>query len=241
MLITTTDGIIRLCMALVLGGLIGYERQAQSMAAGLRTHTLVCVGACLCMLVSINMAVDYRMLYDVGSSDPERIAAQVISGVGFLGAGAIMANQRERIVRGLTTAASIWAVAAIGLVVGAGYLALATAGTVIMFVVLTVFIRVDRLLNRHYRKTYILRVSMKNTISQMKRLHAFLSDHDLHIQSFQTISPEEEPPYIILDVMVTSAWYIKQHDILLELMAMKGVRTAVLQSVGEQEKKDYHP
>ena len=82
---------------------------------------------------------------------------------------------------------------------------------------------------------------MKNTISQMKRLHAFLSDHDLHIQSFQTISPEEEPPYIILDVMVTSAWYIKQHDILLELMAMKGVRTAVLQSVGEQEKKDYHP
>ena len=104
-MISTEDSIIRLIMALILGGLIGYERQAQSKSAGLRTHTLVCVGSCLCMIISINIAMDYYFTFGYNNSDPERIAAQVVSGVGFIGAGTILANQKDRSVRGLTTAA----------------------------------------------------------------------------------------------------------------------------------------
>ena len=85
-MISTEDSIIRLIMALILGGLIGYERQAKSKSAGLRTHTLVCVGSCLCMIISINIAMDYYFTFGYNNSDPERIAAQVVSGVGFIGA-----------------------------------------------------------------------------------------------------------------------------------------------------------
>ena len=135
-MISTEDSIIRLIMALILGGLIGYERQAQSKSAGLRTHTLVCVGSCLCMIISINIAMDYYFTFGYNNSDPERIAAQVVSGVGFIGAGTILANQKDRSVRGLTTAAGLWAVSAIGLVVGAGYLVIACVATALIFLVL---------------------------------------------------------------------------------------------------------
>ena len=120
MMISTSDSIIRLVVAIILGGLIGYEREARSQSAGLRTHILVCLGACLCMIISINIALDFYSVYGYTRSDPERIAAQVISGVGFLGAGTILANQKGHSVKGLTTAASIWGVAAVGLVVGCG-------------------------------------------------------------------------------------------------------------------------
>ena len=133
-MISTEDSIIRLIMALILGGLIGYERQAQSKSAGLRTHTLVCVGSCLCMIISINIAMDYYFTFGYNNSDPERIAAQVVSGVGFIGAGTIIFN--HQIVRGLTTAASLWATAGIGLTAGAGMSWLALAATILTLVAL---------------------------------------------------------------------------------------------------------
>ena len=83
MVISTTDSIIRLCVALILGAIIGYERQAQNKAAGLRTHTLVCVGSCLCMIISINIAMDHFLLYGYRNADPERIAAQVFPASAF--------------------------------------------------------------------------------------------------------------------------------------------------------------
>lgn len=86
------------------------------------------------------------------NADPGRIAAQVVSGVGFIGAGTILANQKERSVRGLTTAAGIWAVSAIGLVVGAGYLVVAIVATALIFLVLTVFVRLDARLEGQFRK-----------------------------------------------------------------------------------------
>jgi putative Mg2+ transporter-C (MgtC) family protein len=128
-MISTEESIIRLLIAIVLGGLIGYEREAQSKSAGLRTHILVCLGSCLCMIISVNIAMEYFFRYGYTNSDPGRIAAQVVSGVGFLGAGTILANQKGRSIHGLTTAASIWVVAAVGLVVGAGYLLTAAAAT----------------------------------------------------------------------------------------------------------------
>ena len=155
MMISTSDSIIRLVVAIILGGLIGYEREARSQSAGLRTHILVCLGACLCMIISINIALDFYSVYGYTRSDPERIAAQVISGVGFLGAGTILANQKGHSVKGLTTAAGIWGVAAVGLVVGAGYLVTAAAATVLIFIVLTVFVRLDKMMRKRGRHSYV--------------------------------------------------------------------------------------
>lgn len=106
---------IRLFVAVVLGGLIGWEREIHDRPAGFRTHILVSVGSALIMIVSIGMS----RMFDGTISDPGRIAAQVVSGIGFLGAGTII---REGVnVKGLTTAASLWTVAGIGLAVGAGF------------------------------------------------------------------------------------------------------------------------
>src|ERR1700723_4688931 len=122
----------RLLVAAVLGSLIGFERERLLWAAGIRTHMLVCVGACLFMIVSA-----YGFAPVLGPNvvlDPSRVAAQVVSGIGFLGAGAILA--RGEIVKGLTTAASIWTVAAVGLAVGGGLYLAASASTVIILIIL---------------------------------------------------------------------------------------------------------
>jgi putative Mg2+ transporter-C (MgtC) family protein len=126
------ETLLRLLLAAVLGSLIGFERERLLWAAGIRTHMLVCVGACLFMIVSV-----YGFSASLGPNvvlDPSRVAAQVVSGIGFLGAGAILA--RGEIVKGLTTAASIWTVAAIGLAVGGGLYFAAGTSTVIILVIL---------------------------------------------------------------------------------------------------------
>jgi len=125
--------IARLGLAALLGGAIGFERERLSWAAGLRTHMLVCVGACLFMIVSAHGFMDVLAYEHVGL-DPSRVAAQVVSGIGFLGAGSILL--RGEIVRGLTTAASLWSVAAVGLAVGGGLYVAAVAATVIILFIL---------------------------------------------------------------------------------------------------------
>ncbi len=115
-MLANSEMLIRLLAAAALGSLVGFERERLLWAAGIRTHMLVCVGSCLIMIVSAFGFADI-LGKDHVVLDPSRIAAQVVSGIGFLGAGSILA--RGEIVKGLTTAASIWAVAAIGLAVGA--------------------------------------------------------------------------------------------------------------------------
>lgn len=122
--------VFKLLLAGLLGGFVGYEREVHEHPAGLRTHILVCMGAAVFTLVSLS--------FGGTSSDPGRVAAQIVSGVGFLGGGAIL--RQGNIVRGLTTAASLWTVAAIGMAVGVGgptYYALATCATGIVFVTLS--------------------------------------------------------------------------------------------------------
>jgi putative Mg2+ transporter-C (MgtC) family protein len=125
--------VVRLLLAAGLGSLIGAERERLVWAAGLRTHMLVSVGACLFMIVSAFGFADILGTPHV-ILDPSRIAAQVVSGIGFLGAGSILL--RGDVVRGLTTAASLWTVAAIGLAVGGGLYAEAVAATVVILVIL---------------------------------------------------------------------------------------------------------
>lgn len=128
--------LIRLSLALILGTLIGIERERGERAAGLRTHALVALGSCLIMIVSAFGFADILGTQNV-ILDPSRIAAQVISGIGFLGAGTILL--RKEIIKGLTTAASIWVVAAIGLACGAGLLVEALITTGFTIIVLTLF------------------------------------------------------------------------------------------------------
>ena len=117
--------ILRLLLAAALGAISGYQRERAGKPAGLRTHTLICIGAALFTIAS---------LYGFGGADPARIAAGIVTGIGFLGAGAII-RTREHIV-GLTTAASIWAVAAIGLAAGAGLYLTSVVTTAVILIIL---------------------------------------------------------------------------------------------------------
>ena len=132
-MLSHSETIIRLLLAAFLGGVIGFERERLSWAAGLRTHMLVSTGACLVMIVSAFGFYDILGTPGV-TLDPSRMAAQVVSGIGFLGAGAILL--RGETVRGMTTAASLWAVAGLGLAIGGGLYVGAIAATIIIFVIL---------------------------------------------------------------------------------------------------------
>lgn len=132
-MISELDILGRLGAAALLGSLIGFERERLMWAAGIRTHMLVAVGSCLFMIVSAYGFEHARMNEHV-VLDPSRIAAQVVSGIGFLGAGSILL--RGQIIRGLTTAASIWTVAALGLACGGGLYFAAVATTVMILIIL---------------------------------------------------------------------------------------------------------
>ena len=148
---------LRIFAAVILGGLIGLERGLKNRAAGLRTHMLVCVGACLIMVTN-------QFIYQTtGTGDPVRMGAQVISGIGFLGAGTIMVTRRHQ-VKGLTTAAGLWTAAGVGLALGIGFYEAAAMGSLAVFVVMTLMQKMD---NRVHRKTkdFDLFVELTPTLS----------------------------------------------------------------------------
>lgn len=127
---------IRLLAALVMGGVIGLERGMKNRPAGLRTYMLVCVGSCLIMMTN------QYIFQATATGDPTRMSAQVVSGIGFLGAGTIVVTQHNQI-KGLTTAAGLWASAAVGLAIGIGFYEAALVGGLAIFVILTLLHRWD--------------------------------------------------------------------------------------------------
>ncbi len=132
------EAILRLMLAMVVGGLVGLEREIHDRPAGLRTHILVCLGAALIMIISVRVSLS---MVGITDSDPARIAAQVVSGIGFLGAGTIL--REGATVRGLTTAASLWMSAALGLGAGAGLYVETGLATALTLVSLSVLSRLD--------------------------------------------------------------------------------------------------
>jgi putative Mg2+ transporter-C (MgtC) family protein len=137
------DYLLGLLLATAFGGIIGLERQLSGKAAGLRTNLLICLGAAVFTIISKQMAAE------TGDSIT-RIASQIVTGVGFIGAGAIIQDRGG--VHGLTTAATIWLVSSIGTACGAGLYVLALVTTIIAVVVLRAFVKVDKSLNKHISK-----------------------------------------------------------------------------------------
>lgn len=154
--------VVRIVVAVILGGLVGLERELRDKPAGFRTIILICVGACVFTILS-QLA---------GGPDREntRIAAQIVTGIGFLGAGAILRDRAS--VLGLTTAATIWAVAAIGMAVGFGYPALATLGTVAILVALLAFNVVEHRIGevRDIQEYHIVAANADDTLGRINSL-----------------------------------------------------------------------
>ncbi len=146
MSITWIDMLLRLLLAAGLSMVIGYNREKLRKPAGIRTHLLVALGSACAMLISLEMLMEYSQV--ASNIDPGRIAGQVITGIGFIGAGTIIRGQDE-LVKGLTTAASVWAVAGIGLACGAGFYLLAIMVTAVVLASLTI---VNILLNYQKKK-----------------------------------------------------------------------------------------
>lgn len=183
--ITHWELALRMIMAVVLGGLIGIEREWSNHAAGFRTHILVCLGSATIMLLSIYGFSEF--VYELNVRvDPARLAAQVISGIGFLGAGAILRN--GNMIKGLTTAASVWVVAAIGLCVGAGFLTGALFCTLMVLISLFLLNKWDKVLVKK-RRFQEIEVRITDHPGALGMLATVLGDHGVQIAAVK-MNPE---------------------------------------------------
>lgn len=214
MSVDVTEIVVRLVVATVIGGLVGAERERRNHPAGLRTHMLVCLGSALLMLMSEDMAARYM---GHTNADPGRIAAQVVSGIGFLGAGTIL---REGLtVRGLTTAASLWVVAALGLAVGGGYYISAFTATILALITLTVLSRLDVFLERG--STYRLEVTLEDRPGQLGAVSAELVRHGIQTRSIQV---DQQDNLLNVDMIVFKHRRADMSDLIQPLLGIEGVR-----------------
>lgn len=187
-------------LAFVLSALIGLERELRQKAAGLRTHTLVGVGAALIMLVSKYGFTDV-LTKNLIVLDPSRVAAQIVSGIGFLGAGLIIV--RRDAIHGLTTAATIWLTAGIGMAAGAGLAGLAAAVTALYFIALYGFPAIVRRLPRLGRSPATLRVSYQDGRGVLRRVLEVCTGAGFSVAEL-TVGPEERRPHPgVVEVVLT--------------------------------------
>jgi len=214
------DIILRLFLSALLGSVIGFERERLDWAAGLRTHMLVCVGATLFMLVSAFGFADVLSNRNV-ILDPSRIAAQVVSGIGFLGAGTIIF--RREVIRGLTTAASLWAVAAIGLSVGGGLYSAAISTTVLVLVILFGLKPIERRLFASRRPQVIILVANRQEIN-IREIESAVEGAGLQLRQI-LIQPGASPEKEQFQIMVGRA----QRERLLDLLERLRVNSAILE------------
>jgi len=195
--VNPTNAVIKLLLSLLLGATIGIERRRKGQIAGLRTFALISMGATLAMLISIYIPQVYLGLKN---GDPGRIAAQVVSGVGFLGAGAII--QMKGSVRGLTTAAGIWMTACIGLAVGAGMYLIAIIATLLIIFIL---VNIERIELRHnfLWESKIIRVKVHGILDEIQSIRDILDANQVHI-SDEFMKYDYENQLTIINFMVRS-------------------------------------
>ncbi|MBM7689350.1 magnesium transporter MgtC [Enterococcus ureilyticus] len=196
-ILTVPEIIIRLCLAMLIGGVIGFERQYKNRPAGMRTHILVCMGATIIALIQVEIAasalqdaINHPELTGVIRSDQARLIAQVVSGIGFLGAGTIIVTKQS--VTGLTTAASLWAVAGLGIAIGMGYYAIAITSFIGVFIALTVVRKVIHVpTTKKLEIRYIHKQETKEFINQ------YFEEHKIEIEdvNFNVVLVEDVQIY----------------------------------------------
>ncbi len=184
-MISEEELFLRLVLSCILGGIIGYERQSRRKSAGLRTNVLVCLGACLIMVLSQAL---YENVEGRTNADPARLAAQVVSGIGFLGAGAIM--KEGLTVTGLTTAACLWVVAGVGLAVGSGFYSGALMTTALVFVTLGSLSRLDDWVD--HEKNIGLNIHTVDKPGKLMEISTCLEDLQLKVRGIKVKADEDE-------------------------------------------------
>ena len=178
-MISEMDIAIRLGVAFLLGAIIGVERELDNQPAGLRTNIILVMGSALAMILSVSLAHRYAPVGGMG--DPARLAAQVISGIGFLGAGAILHAGVN--IRGLTTAATLWTMAVVGLAVGAGFFSAAVIVTITLFIVLSVL---NKLENKLFHPKTIAPITMwiKDGPPDLAEVRKIFAHKHVHLITF---------------------------------------------------------
>ncbi len=209
--------VMRLVLSVVLGGIIGFERQHRGKTAGLRTHILVCLGSCLVAVLSLNL---YYNVQGMTNADPARLAAQVVSGIGFLGAGAIM--KEGPTIKGLTTAASLWVVASVGIAAGVGALVGAVATTVLVVLALEVLPKIDQLYAKRSPRVRDLLIKSLDKPGQIGRIGSCLGGLGVGILQIQ-IEDAEEPGKIYIPVTVKLSEKNELDQVIRELCGIEGV------------------
>lgn len=203
--------LIRLLLAALFGALIGLERERKEWAAGMRTHMMVSVGSCLIMLVSAYGFVDILGTPHV-ELDPSRVAAQVISGIGFIGAGTIL-YMKQGTIRGLTTASGLWTVAGIGLATGGGMYFAAAVTTVLALIILWALQPLERLYIKKYKHKSLIIITNLN-VNNSELLKDILSNDALKIQTFNLEKTEDEYTF---QIKFDNVDMVKINDIINEL------------------------
>lgn len=218
-MVTDFEMILRLILAAILSGFIGYEREVHGRAAGLRTHILVCIGSTLIMLTSMHIFDIYK---GQATPDPARIAAQVVSGIGFLGAGTILRFKAS--VRGLTTAASLWSVAGIGLAVGSGLYIPAVVTTILILATLFFLTRIERLiLRKDWYK--IMEIETKSSAFQLENIRLILSEYEVEIKDFEVHKAASSDDMILkLSLKLLTNEY--DNEIISKMRQLDGVKKA---------------
>jgi putative Mg2+ transporter-C (MgtC) family protein len=209
---------LRLVVAAILGGIVGFEREQHKRPAGLRTHMILAIGSALAMCVSIDLAMQFRAYAPNG--DPARLAAQVISGIGFLGAGAILRYGSS--IKGLTTAASLWTVAIIGLAVGAGHYIPALTATALLLAILTVL----DMFEKRYISGRILKPIFIKARDRARFLEDFkdtLGDFEMDISSI-SVSKDIAARTIRIDAVVKIPQTVMLEEVVEALTKLDGTQ-----------------
>ena len=206
---------LRIVLAALLGGIFGWERERKNRAAGLRTYMLVCVGACIIMLTNQYIF----QVYAVG--DPVRMGAQVVSGIGFLGAGTIVVTRKNQI-RGLTTAAGLWAVAAVGLALGIGFYEAAFVGGPLIFLIMTIMHHLDSRIHKQNR-WFELYVEVDNEVS-VGKIAKDIRSLGIEIENIQ-LDREYSSEHGVRALLITAKKNakMKKDNLLLMLRELDGV------------------
>jgi len=211
--------IARLILSALLGGLVGMERENKNRPAGFRTHILVCVGSALVMVTSEYIFNQYNSLTNL---DPARLGAQVISGIGFLGAGTIIRQGAS--VKGLTTAASLWAVACVGLAAGAGFYWGAFIGAIVIYLTLFSLSKFEKIFERKSSHLSVC-IEMVNRPGQIGEIGLLLGKYDVSIRNIQFLNDVAEEEDSLLQISLKLPHGLSQERIIKEIAKIQGVKS----------------